>query len=111
MIRVHVARLVRGALRDRLGGSLTVNLTAIQGLGVRGTDQAVSTLLTSLGEMKPPGMAGVLHNLPETRTVKVAVQSSDGRLADVLEELEEHGQVKIVSPLKPEHVVDVLDVM
>lgn len=109
--RVHVARLVRGAFRDRLGESLTVDLAAIQGLGVRGTDQAADTLLANLGEMKPPDMAEALHDLPETRMVEVAAQLPDGRLADVLEELEEHDQVKIVSSLEPERVADVLDVM
>lgn len=109
--RVHVTRLVPGAFRTRLGESLTVGLDEIEGLGVRGADQAADTLLANLGDMKPPDMAEALHDLPETRMVEVAAQLSDGRLADVLEELEEHDQVKIVSSLEPERVADVLDVM
>lgn len=109
--KVHVARLIPGPFRSRLGETLTVDIEEIQGLGVRSSGQAADTLLANLGDMKPADMAEALHDLPETRMLEVASQLPDGRLADVLEELEEDDQVKIVSALEPERVADVLDVM
>lgn len=109
--QVHVARLVPGPFRSRLGQTLTLDIDQVRGLGSRPSSLGIDELLANLGDMKPADMAEALHDLPDAKMLEVASQLPDGRLADVLEELEEDDQVKIVSVLEPERVADVLDVM
>lgn len=61
--------------------------------------------------MHPVDVAAVVRGLPLTRRRQLASLMEDDRLADLLEELPEPEQVRILEGLDPERIVDVVEEM
>lgn len=108
--KLFVRRREGGALLRR-GPTLVVDVTDVVGLGPSAEQQGATSLLASLGDMKPADLADVLHDLPDDRRIEVASELDNDRLADVLEELGDEDRVAIVSSLEAGRAADVLDVM
>ena len=108
--KLFVRRREGGALLRR-GPTLVVDVTDVVGLGPSAEQQGATSLLASLGDMKPADLADVLHDLPDDRRIEVASELVNDRLADVLEELGDEDRVAIVSSLEAGRAADVLDVM
>ena len=105
------ATLREGGALLRRGPTLVVDVTDVVGLGPSAEQQGATSLLASLGDMKPADLADVLHDLPDDRRIEVASELDNDRLADVLEELGDEDRVAIVSSLEAGRAADVLDVM
>lgn len=108
--KLFVRRRAPGALLRR-GPTFVVDVVDVTGLGPTAEQQGASSLLASLGDMKPADLADVLHDLPDERRNEVASELDNDRLADVLEELGDEDRVAIVSSLEASRAADVLDVM
>ena len=63
------------------------------------------------GGMHPAEMAAAIRRLPLSRRRVLAAALEDDRLADLLEELSEDEQVRLVEELAPERLADVLEEM
>ena len=106
--KLFVRRREGGALLRR-GPTLVVDVTDVVGLGPSAEQQGATSLLASLGDMKPADLADVLHDLPDDRRIEVASELDNDRLADVLEELGDEDRVAIVSSLEAGRAADVLE--
>ncbi|MBF4553257.1 magnesium transporter [Corynebacterium suicordis] len=109
-------RRVAIAQRSRLGRRTQVTiipLENIQGLHASGTGRVNpdAELIASFSEMRNADVANALHEMPETRRVKIAQELDDERLADVLAEMPDDYQVDILSNLNIERAADVLEEM
>lgn len=107
--KLFVRRREAGLLRR--GSTMVVEVADVTGLGPSAEQQGATSLLASLGDMKPADLADILHELPDERRNEVASELDDDRLADVLEELGDEDRVAIVSSLDAGRAADVLDVM
>lgn len=108
--KLFVRRRASGSLLRR-GPTLVVDVADVVGLGSSTELQGASSLLATLGDLKPADLADVLHDLPDERRIEVAAELDNDRLADVLEELGDEDRVAIVSRLDAARAADVLDVM
>ena len=106
--KLFVRRREGGALLRR-GPTLVVDVTDVVGLGPSAEQQGATSLLASLGDMKPADLADVLHDLPDDRRIEVASELDNDRLADVLEELGDEDRVAIVSSLEAGRAADVME--
>jgi len=93
------------------GEPLVVELDAVTGLAVAGTDQGAALLLATYQNLKPADLADALHDLGPARRLEVATALDDERLADVLEELPEDDQVELLSGLQRARAADILEAM
>jgi CBS domain-containing protein/sporulation protein YlmC with PRC-barrel domain len=75
------------------------------------SDRPLDREAAQLGGLHPAEMAGALRRLPLSRRRVLAAELEDERFADLLEELSEDEQVKLVEGLDPERLGRVLDEM
>ncbi|MGI9184999.1 MAG: magnesium transporter MgtE N-terminal domain-containing protein [Solirubrobacteraceae bacterium] len=75
------------------------------------SDRTLDREAAQLGGLHPTEMAGALRRLPLSRRRVLAGELEDERFADLLEELSEDEQVKLVEGLDPERLGRVLDEM
>ena len=75
------------------------------------SDRRLDREAAQLGGLHPAEMAGALRRLPLSRRRVLASELEDERFADLLEELSEDEQVKLVEGLDPERLGRVLDEM
>jgi CBS domain-containing protein len=74
-------------------------------------DRPLDREAATLGGLHPVDMARAIRRLPLSRRRVLAAALEDDRLADLLEELSEDEQVRIVEGLDPERIARVLDEM
>jgi CBS domain-containing protein len=75
------------------------------------SDRTVDRQAAELGGLHPAEMAGAIRRLPLSRRRVLAAELEDERFADLLEELSEDEQVRLVEGLDPERLARVLDQM
>jgi CBS domain-containing protein len=75
------------------------------------SDRTVDRQAAELGGLHPAEMAGAIRRLPLSRRRVLAAELEDERFADLLEELSEDEQVKLVEGLDAERLARVLDQM
>jgi CBS domain-containing protein len=75
------------------------------------SDRPVDRQAAELGGLHPAEMAGAIRQLPLTRRRVLAAELEDERFADLLEELSEDEQVRLIEGLDLERVARVLDQM
>jgi CBS domain-containing protein len=75
------------------------------------SDRPLDRQAAELGGLHPAEMAGAIRSLPLSRRRILAGELEDDRFADLLEELSEDEQVKLVEGLNPERLGRVLDQM
>ncbi|MFY9262069.1 MAG: magnesium transporter [Actinomycetaceae bacterium] len=93
------------------GDTKIIPTSAVAGLARRVANQAATSLLAQIDDMKAPDVADLLSDLPEDRLIAVAREMDDDRLADVLEEMGDDDRVAIVGALDIERAADVLEAM
>jgi CBS domain-containing protein/sporulation protein YlmC with PRC-barrel domain len=74
-------------------------------------DRSVDREVATLGGLHPAEMAAAIRRLPLSRRRLLAAALEDDRLADLLEELSEDEQVRLVEELAPDRLADVLEEM
>lgn len=110
--KVAVQRMnARRGLGKRRGELIVVDWDAVTGFGVPEEGQGTASLLAAFDALRPPDLAGVLHDLSPKRRAEVAGALNDERLADVLEEMPEDEQVEIVGALDAARTARVLEEM
>ncbi|MGH2889261.1 MAG: magnesium transporter MgtE N-terminal domain-containing protein [Solirubrobacteraceae bacterium] len=75
------------------------------------SDRSVDREAAELGGLHPAEMAGAIRRLPLSRRRVLARELEDERFADLLEEMSEDEQVKLVEGLDLERLADVLEEM
>jgi CBS domain-containing protein len=75
------------------------------------SDRTVDRQAAELGGLHPAEMAAAIRRLPLSRRRVLAAELEDERFADLLEELSEDEQVRLVEGLDPERLARVLDEM
>jgi CBS domain-containing protein len=75
------------------------------------SDRPLDRQAAELGGLHPAEMAGAIRRLPLSRRRILAGELEDDRFADLLEELSEDEQVKLVEGLDPDRLGRVLDQM
>jgi CBS domain-containing protein/sporulation protein YlmC with PRC-barrel domain len=75
------------------------------------SDRTLDRQAAELGGLHPAEMAGAIRRLPLSRRRILASELEDERLADLLEELSEDEQVRLVEGLDPDRLARVLDEM
>jgi CBS domain-containing protein len=75
------------------------------------SDRPVDRQAAELGGLHPAEMAGAIRRLPLSRRRVLAAELEDERFADLLEELSEDEQVRLVEGLDAERLARVLDQM
>ncbi|CAB4904317.1 unannotated protein [freshwater metagenome] len=96
----------------RRGERIVVDWDEVRGLAIPSTtDQAATTMLESIDNLRAADIAHLLQELPIKRQMEIARQLNDDRLADVLEELPEDDRVEIVQLLEVERAADVIEEM
>jgi CBS domain-containing protein/sporulation protein YlmC with PRC-barrel domain len=75
------------------------------------SERPVDRQAAELGGLHPAEMAGAIRRLPLSRRRVLAAELEDERFADLLEELSEDEQVRLVEGLDPERLARVLDQM
>ncbi|MDR2252776.1 MAG: CBS domain-containing protein [Bifidobacteriaceae bacterium] len=73
--------------------------------------QGVGQLMASWGDIKPPDMADLMHDMPKARRLEVAAALDNDRLADVLQELGDEDRLQIIAHLGRARAADVLEAM
>lgn len=107
--RVHIMRKGRGLRRK--GATSTVSWDEVTGFAQHETNQGVSNLLSTIGNLRAADLAAVIQDLSPKRRVEVARALDDERLADVLEEMDESERVALLAELEGERAADVLEEM
>lgn len=107
--RVHIMRKGRGLRRK--GATSTVGWEEVSGFTQNESNQGVSNLLSTIGNLRAADLAAVIQDLAPKRRVEVARALDDERLADVLEEMEESERVALLAELEGERAADVLEEM
>jgi Mg/Co/Ni transporter MgtE len=107
--RVHIMRKGRGLRRK--GATSTVSWEEVTGFAQHETNQGVSNLLSTIGNLRAADLAAVIQDLSPKRRVEVARALDDERLADVLEEMDESERVALLAELEGERAADVLEEM
>ena len=98
--RVHIMRKGRGLRRK--GATSTVAWEEVSGFTQNESNQGVSNLLSTIGNLRAADLAAVIQDLAPKRRVEVARALDDERLADVLEEMEESERVALLAELEGE---------
>jgi CBS domain-containing protein len=105
--KVRLAR--RNALRRRPSYRL-VDVRDVPGLfNMAGSEMAVEA--ARFRDMHPSDVAGFVRNMPLAQRKQLADAMDDDRLADLLEELPEAEQLRIIEGLDLDRVISVLDEM
>ena len=107
--RVHIMRKGRGLRRK--GATSTVAWEEVTGFTQYETNQGVSNLLSTIGNLRAADLAAVIQDLSPKRRVEVARALDDERLADVIEEMDESERVALLAELEGERAADVLEEM
>jgi Mg/Co/Ni transporter MgtE len=107
--KVHVMRKGRGLRRK--GATSTVAWEEVTGFAHNESNQGVTNLLSTIGNLRAADLATVLHDLAPKRRVEVARALDDERLADVLEEMDESERVALLAELEGERAADILEEM
>ena len=107
--KVHIMRKGRGLRRK--GATSTVAWEEVTGFAHHETNQGVTNLLSTIGNLRAADLATVLQDLAPKRRVEVARALDDERLADVLEEMDESERVALLAELEGERAADVLEEM
>ena len=107
--RVHIMRKGRGLRRK--GATSTVAWEEVSGFTQNESNQGVSNLLSTIGNLRAADLTAVIQDLAPKRRVEVARALDDERLADVLEEMEESERVALLAELEGERAADVLEEM
>jgi len=111
----EITRLaVRGSgsrITRRRGELFQVDWNEVDGLSLSESNQGTETLLAVLAGMRPADVAAALRDMTGKRRLEVAKALDDERLADVLEELPEDEQVRLLASLEDERAADVLEAM
>jgi Mg/Co/Ni transporter MgtE len=95
----------------RKGATSTVAWEEVTGFAQNETNQGVSNLLSTIGNLRAADLAAVIQDLSPKRRVEVARALDDERLADVLEEMDESERVALLAELEGERAADVLEEM
>ena len=107
--KVHIMRKGRGLRRK--GATSTVAWEEVTGFAHHESNQGVTNLLSTIGNLRAADLAAVLQDLAPKRRVEVARALDDERLADVLEEMDESERVALLAELEGERAADVLEEM
>jgi flagellar motility protein MotE (MotC chaperone) len=107
--RVHIMRKGRGLRRK--GATSTVAWEELSGFTQNESNQGVSNLLSTIGNLRAADLAAVIQDLTPKRRLEVARALDDERLADVLEEMDESERVALLAELEGERAADVLEEM
>ncbi len=107
--RVHIMRKGRGLRRK--GATSTVTWEELSGFTQNESNQGVSNLLSTIGNLRAADLAAVIQDLTPKRRLEVARALDDERLADVLEEMDESERVALLAELEGERAADVLEEM
>ncbi len=107
--KVHIMRKGRGLRRK--GATSTVAWEEVTGFAHHESNQGVTNLLSTIGNLRAADLATVLQDLAPKRRVEVARALNDERLADVLEEMDESERVALLAELEGERAADVLEEM
>ena len=89
--KVHIMRKGRGLRRK--GATSTVAWEEVIGFANTEQHQGVANLLSTFANLRAADLAAVLQDLAPKRRKEVANALDDERLADVLEEMDEHNRV------------------
>jgi Mg/Co/Ni transporter MgtE len=107
--KVHIMRKGRGLRRK--GATSTVAWEEVTGFAHHESNQGVTNLLSTIGNLRAADLATVLQDLAPKRRVEVARALNDERLADVLEEMDESERVALLAELEGERAAGVLEEM
>jgi Mg/Co/Ni transporter MgtE len=107
--KVHIMRKGRGLRRK--GATSTVAWEEVTGFAHNESNQGVTNLLSTIGNLRAADLATVLQDLAPKRRVEVARALDDERLADVLEEMDESERVALLAELEGERAADILEEM
>lgn len=88
-----------------------VDWNEVDGLSATESSQGAESLLAVLAGLRPADVAAQLQDMSDKRQQEVAEALNDDRLADVMEELPEEDQIKIITGLTHERAADVLEKM
>ncbi len=106
---------VRSASTSKLGRRRAVlqqvDWNDVDGLSAIEGGQGAESLLAVLAGLRPADLAAQLQDMTDKRQQEVAEALNDERLADVMEELPEEDQIKIITGLTDERAADVLEKM
>ena len=105
---VTAVALSRGRGRGLLGGPNVVPWQECRELFEPGP---LAEQLISLREMAPADLASAIHALPQTRRSELAAALDDEELADLLAELPEQDQIRLLDSLEIERSADVVEEM
>jgi len=83
----------------------------VTGFAHNESNQGVTNLLSTIGNLRAADLATVLQDLAPKRRVEVARALDDERLADVLEEMDESERVALLAELEGERAADILEEM
>ena len=107
LAKLRLAR--RSALRRRPSYRL-IDVTELPEL-FNSSGSEVAAEVARLREMHPSDVAGIVRAMPLTQRKQLAEAMEDDRLADLLEELPEAEQLRIIDGLDLERLVNVLEEM
>jgi CBS domain-containing protein len=107
LAKLRLAR--RSALRRRPSYRL-IDVTEVPEL-FNTSGSEVAAEVARLREMHPSDVAGIVRAMPLTKRKQLAAAMEDDRLADLLEELPEAEQLRIIDGLDLERLVNVLEEM
>ena len=107
LAKLRLAR--RSALRRRPSYRL-IDVTEVPEL-FNTSGSEVAAEVARLREMHPSDVAGIVRAMPLTQRKQLAAAMEDDRLADLLEELPEAEQLRIIDGLDLERLVNVLEEM
>ena len=107
--KVHIMRKGRGLRRK--GATSTVAWEEVTGFAHHETNQGVTNLLSTIGNLRAADLATVLQDLAPKRRVEVARALDDERLADVLEEMDPDDAADLLREIGEERAQELINLM
>ena len=107
--KVHIMRKGRGLRRK--GATSTVAWEEVTGFAHHETNQGVTNLLSTIGNLRAADLATVLQDLAPKRRVEVARALNDERLADVLEEMDPDDAADLLREIGEERAQELINLM
>ncbi len=107
--RVHIMRKGRGLRRK--GATSTVTWEEVTGFTQHESNQGVSNLLSTIGNLRAADLAAVIQDLAPKRRLEVARALDDERLADVLEEMDPDDAADLLREIGEERAQELIELM
>ncbi|WP_084038323.1 magnesium transporter MgtE N-terminal domain-containing protein [Demequina sp. NBRC 110053] len=96
---------------SRRGEAVVVGLDDVTGVMKRDEVQGAQLVIQRFADHKPADLAAALMEMSPARSAEIAAALDDERLADVLEELPEEDQLRLLGTLQSDRAADVLEAM